>query len=305
MSIRQMSAVWRVRGLPPGPKMVLLALADIANDAGECFPGVPSLAEKCSMSERTVQEHLVALVRTQKLEREFRPGRSTLYRITDPSTWTDLFDQPPPQNSHPRRIRTPAVSAPPQISHPAGSAGEGAKSAPPPPQNSHPRSTYGRAYPPGYPSLTPGAGARDASPPADSQVPKALPTEVSVGLWDAFRAKHERHWSAPVEEMALRQLRQLAGLGADLDRVLEAATLRGQRDLVATAATLEHEGSMRLAGAPGAPSKPTIGCSPERPREADAEIRHLRELHRLEKLSPEQAARLADLDPTHLQEDAA
>ena len=47
--------------LPPGPKFVLLALADIADDEGVCWPGQRSLARKCSLTIRTVQRMLSGL----------------------------------------------------------------------------------------------------------------------------------------------------------------------------------------------------------------------------------------------------
>jgi DNA-binding transcriptional ArsR family regulator len=109
-----MTMAWK-SGLSSGQKMVLLALCDNANDQGECYPSVPMLAEKCSMGERTVQQHISDLEAAGIVKREMRTGRSTLYRID------------------PRKICTPAESAPPQNLHPTP-----ADSAPPPPQISHP-----------------------------------------------------------------------------------------------------------------------------------------------------------------------
>ena len=53
MSIRLMSRAWDMN-MPTSQKMVLLALADRANDDGECWPGQAELATKCSMSPRNV-----------------------------------------------------------------------------------------------------------------------------------------------------------------------------------------------------------------------------------------------------------
>ncbi len=44
--------------MPPTPKLILMALADAANHANECWPGIPFIAEKCCVSERTVQRVL-------------------------------------------------------------------------------------------------------------------------------------------------------------------------------------------------------------------------------------------------------
>lgn len=54
MSIRAMNWAWAQK-IPPTPKLILMALADAANHADECWPGIPFVAEKCCVSERTVQ----------------------------------------------------------------------------------------------------------------------------------------------------------------------------------------------------------------------------------------------------------
>jgi DNA-binding transcriptional MocR family regulator len=57
----------------PGPKLVLLALADHANgQTGLCIPGQKSLAKQCSMSVRTVQRHIQVLEDANLLRREAR-----------------------------------------------------------------------------------------------------------------------------------------------------------------------------------------------------------------------------------------
>ena len=103
------------------PKLVLLALCDCANDQGECYPSVPTLMEKCSAGERTVQDAIALLERDGYMRREFRTGRSTVYWIADPRNW-----------------RTPAAAAPPQQPHPTP-----ADTAPPPPQTPHPTPANG------------------------------------------------------------------------------------------------------------------------------------------------------------------
>ena len=81
MSIALMTEVWKL-DLQAPRKMVLLALADNANDEGtNCFPSVATIVEKCSMSERTVQGHLQALEETGLIRRKERSGRSTHYTL--------------------------------------------------------------------------------------------------------------------------------------------------------------------------------------------------------------------------------
>lgn len=57
MSVAAMHWAWS-QVLPPAPKLILMALADNADDAGYCWPRVKKIAERCSVSERTVQRTL-------------------------------------------------------------------------------------------------------------------------------------------------------------------------------------------------------------------------------------------------------
>lgn len=62
MSIRLMSDVWRTN-LPTTEKMVLLVIADHANDEGtQSYPSQATIAEKASISIRTVQRAVNTLV---------------------------------------------------------------------------------------------------------------------------------------------------------------------------------------------------------------------------------------------------
>jgi len=60
VSIRIMTRVWDARGIDdPGRRLVLLKLADCANDAGErAFPSVQTIADDCELGARMVQRHL-------------------------------------------------------------------------------------------------------------------------------------------------------------------------------------------------------------------------------------------------------
>ena len=133
MSISLMTDVWKLRLQAPR-KMVLLALADNANDEGtDCWPSVGKLVEKCSMSERAVQGHLAALEEDGYIKRHERLGRSNKFtihleriRLEILQKVKALSDTPaesappakvpdiPPQNLHPRKVCT----LPPQDLHP-------------------------------------------------------------------------------------------------------------------------------------------------------------------------------------------
>lgn len=57
MSIKAMSWVWE-QHLASTTKLVLLALADHADDEGTCWPRINGVAAKCGVSDRTVQRVL-------------------------------------------------------------------------------------------------------------------------------------------------------------------------------------------------------------------------------------------------------
>lgn len=81
MSIKLMSIVWEL-DLPPGEKLVLLALADQANDAGtHCFPSVGTIAKRSGQNERTVRRALRSLETKGHLTSHERRGTSTDYAV--------------------------------------------------------------------------------------------------------------------------------------------------------------------------------------------------------------------------------
>jgi hypothetical protein len=60
VSIAAMNWAWQQQ-LPPTPKLILMALADAANDQGICWPSVSTVATKCCVSTRTVRRVLQEL----------------------------------------------------------------------------------------------------------------------------------------------------------------------------------------------------------------------------------------------------
>lgn len=61
--------------LPPTPKLILMSLADNADEAGYCWPRIRKVAERCSVSERTVQRTLknFEALGLLRVTRRFRP----------------------------------------------------------------------------------------------------------------------------------------------------------------------------------------------------------------------------------------
>ena len=61
MSIAALNWAWSQECPTPTSKLVLLALADKANDDGECWPGMSTVAEMAGVSVRQVSTHLARL----------------------------------------------------------------------------------------------------------------------------------------------------------------------------------------------------------------------------------------------------
>jgi DNA-binding transcriptional ArsR family regulator len=61
MSVRAMAWAWRQQLSGP-EKLVLMALADHADEDGICWPGNAHIARKCNLSQRSVQRHVKNLI---------------------------------------------------------------------------------------------------------------------------------------------------------------------------------------------------------------------------------------------------
>ncbi len=83
MSIEVMSAVWKNAPVKGGDLLVLLALADHANERGMCWPSIPTLAEKSRLSERQVYEIIGRLERKKLIDIDRGAGsrRGNFYRV--------------------------------------------------------------------------------------------------------------------------------------------------------------------------------------------------------------------------------
>lgn len=81
MSNEALAWAWRVPCAPTA-KLVLVALADRANEAGECFPSSRDIIERTGLAERTIRLALRELEAMGALRSEFRAGRSTIYVVS-------------------------------------------------------------------------------------------------------------------------------------------------------------------------------------------------------------------------------
>ncbi|EOF3954061.1 helix-turn-helix domain-containing protein, partial [Salmonella enterica subsp. enterica] len=81
----------------PLRKLVLIKLADNANDEGECWPSYQHIADQCEVSRSTVKSHIRALEDMGLLKREFRRkgelNQSNVFYLT-----LDNAQQIPPES---------------------------------------------------------------------------------------------------------------------------------------------------------------------------------------------------------------
>lgn len=99
MSIKLMTAAWEREDLAATHKLVLLALADWANDEGLCWPSINRLAIKTSMASRSVQRLIRQLEEMGFVRREETVGKGNRYWIVIPAT-----------DCHPRHSVTPPLT---------------------------------------------------------------------------------------------------------------------------------------------------------------------------------------------------
>ncbi|WP_332657343.1 helix-turn-helix domain-containing protein [Brevundimonas sp.] len=200
MSIALMTVVWRL-DLSPSDKMVLLALADAANDDGVTWMAVSTrnpakldLQRKCSLSERAVQGAIKRLCDGGYLSRFDRPGRGVIWTVTPAGN-------APPQEMHPRNISAPAPSAP------APAAGAGKPSLKPHPSSEAKassedagakKSTFDEFWT-AYPSKVGKGAARKAFDVAVRKIRQSRPSErpLEVLLDGLHRAVTSARWRDP------------------------------------------------------------------------------------------------------------
>lgn len=121
MSNYILTPAWKVQGLSPVQKLVLISLADQANDEGVCWPSVSSIEKRTCLSERSVRGAVKSLEAIGFISRHERIGRSTYYTVNVNAINACISCTPAPpaplplQGVHP----TPAPPAPITIIEPS------------------------------------------------------------------------------------------------------------------------------------------------------------------------------------------
>jgi DNA-binding Lrp family transcriptional regulator len=138
MSIETMNWVWKHSTTKGSDRLVLLSLADNANDQGEAWPSIATIAKKCNLSKRYTIDILAKLEAeghiTKRERKDFQGDKRNLSNI-----YTIVMVRREAPDSEPRRTtpseagRTRMVrqtSPEPSINHQLEPEEEGASAAP-------------------------------------------------------------------------------------------------------------------------------------------------------------------------------
>ena len=213
MSMMLMVQALKAKVGSPLRKLVLVKLADQANDDGECWPSYQSIAEACEMSRRTVISHIEWLEENGFLRRNYRKSKEGLSR----------------SNVFVLTIESGANTAP----QGANNSPRGANAAPPSGENfapgganAAPIETVNESI--SFESVNESGGAptRDSAPREPSPPPPAKPEKFDawavlydMGVerkhFDAWmQARKRKRLSSPIDEVALGAfLREIGKVG--------------------------------------------------------------------------------------------
>jgi hypothetical protein len=116
VSFKHIPDVWKIKHLVPSARLVLLSLADHADDAGECWPSQATIADRTGLSVRAVRKYLAELEDKGLIVRRIRATRagrtSDAIRLTLPpaqcATGMETSQQPAPGAA--KSITEPTIS---------------------------------------------------------------------------------------------------------------------------------------------------------------------------------------------------
>lgn len=197
-----MTLAWSAKVGDHTDKLVLLALADNANDAGECYPSLTSVAMRCEVSKRTAIRAIQSLVEAGHVSIRKQAGRNSSYRVhptgdnVSPVTESHQCQEVTGDNVTPTGDNVSPLPPPYK---------------PPPSENRHKPSIRARARVPGV----------DEPPPSNLNV-------EAWHRWEQYRREIRRPIK-PASKLAAQ--RKLAGFGADQAAVVEQSIADGYQGL--------------------------------------------------------------------------
>jgi hypothetical protein len=142
MAVMLMAKAFKIKVGNAGKKLVLIKLADNANDHGECWPSYQHVADQCEMCKRSAVYHINSLIDDGLIHRSYRKGpkgnSTNIYVLTLDGAKSAPLDNTGLDPSAESAPPPSAESAPPS----ATAAPPSAESAPPPSAESAPRISH-------------------------------------------------------------------------------------------------------------------------------------------------------------------
>lgn len=184
-------------------KLVLLALADNANDAGECYPSLANIAGRCEMHRATVMRSIQSLEAAGHISRQVTPGRNTVYMVSPSQAATSSREQPVAGSNQSQRATNPsqAATSPSPLINPS------------PSENRHK---------PSKKRVTVVSEANPDEPP---------PSTLNVEVWHRWE-QYRRQIRKPIHPASrLSAQRKLAAFGTDQEPVVEQSIANGWQGL--------------------------------------------------------------------------
>lgn len=173
---------WKLQGLSVTQKVVLISLADQANDDGVCWPAVGTVAKRCCMSERAVRTAIDHLVAVGLIARERRFNSSSVFKVT-PGAYTPATDA--------GRRRAPKAAEAGAAPGAGGAADAGGAAGAPPAPNAGGDQDAGGAAPGAGPGLHEMQDPLHQVPPNRQLTSIEPPEEPPVAPPPAARSKAE------------------------------------------------------------------------------------------------------------------
>ncbi|CAG9001727.1 MAG: hypothetical protein CENE_03753 [Candidatus Celerinatantimonas neptuna] len=90
MSIKLMTDVWDAPAFKGNTKLIMLRLADFANDEGLCWPSVSTIARKCTVSVSTVKTQIRQLIVAEFITVKNRLKTTSEGKITNDTNYYQI-----------------------------------------------------------------------------------------------------------------------------------------------------------------------------------------------------------------------
>jgi len=189
--------------LKPGPKLVLLILANRANKADQCWPTLGVIHSETGLSRRAVIENVSRLIRSGLIKKNQRGPQSDMFTLILDGEHVQIPHRKKVQKQHPKKPK--GVQIPPKEVQKTTKRGAENDIPPTPPLIREPKGTHNNP--------------KAAKPKKPVQPVVVLPEWLDVNLWAEFKEfrkrKDRRPLSVKAEQLNLNKLAGFREQGMD------------------------------------------------------------------------------------------